>query len=180
MVVVVLQPSTHPSMCQSPLKWPTWFKTSTTLNPTVRVRDPQLWKQCLGAWVWVWVKLRRRGFAKQGSKTHMTCTHTEASDRHLALCPDLTFSHLPSGMTDQLERCCLFPWNTTLHAKGLQEFFLEAMQKALMVLASISQCAEGGLMRWDVRGSRAGRKCGGVAVICQQNCMKTVSLLTRL
>lgn len=51
-------------------------------------------------------------------------------------------------MTDHLKSRCLFPQNTMLNAKGLQEFFLEAMQKALMVLATFPQGPEGGVMTW--------------------------------
>lgn len=68
---------------------------------------------------------------------------------HLALSPDLTFWHLPSGVTYQPESCCLISWNTILNAKGLQEFFLTALQKAHGA-GHIAPCAEGGLMRWEV------------------------------
>lgn len=99
---------------------------------------------------------------------------------HLALSPDLTFWHLPSGVTDQLESCCLISWNTILSAKGLQEFFLKALQKAPRCWPHCSSVLK--VVWWDGRcySNRAGEAAAGLTVICQQNCLKTVSLRTRL
>lgn len=51
-------------------------------------------------------------------------------------------------MTYHLKSRCLFSQNTMLNAKGLQEFFLEAMQKTLMVLVTFPQGPEGGVITW--------------------------------
>lgn len=40
--------STILSLCQSPLKWFTWLKTSTTSSPTAWLIGPWPWKPCVG------------------------------------------------------------------------------------------------------------------------------------